>query len=317
MPAPARSEAPAALKSLREAYGEALRDCLEGGGESAFGRAYALGRTALDSHYGVVDVALVHHAALTAVLEPTLAPALRAQRLAAAGDFFAEFLSPFEMAHRAFLEANDAQRGVNDTLEREAKRVARLLHDSLGQLLFALQLAYNDLERDMPAHLAARFSEMQQLMQQLDDQLHWTSYELYPVILEDLGLAPALQELVGHLSKRTDLPITFESSLHQRLPYEIETCVYRAAHEALLNSIKHARPSRVAVDLHLASGVLRCTVVDDGMGIARSANTPRSRPGFGMLGIRERLKFVKGTVDVSSAPGTGTEIRLTVPVSEH
>ena len=204
--------------------------------------------------------------------------------------------------------------GVNATLEREARRVARELHDGAGQLLFALQLAVAELDRDLPPQYATVIAEIRNLTQQLDDQLHCHSRELYPVVLEDLGLAPALRQLVESLDKRSAIACLFDCTEIARPRAEVEFAIYRSVQEAVTNALKHAHGSRVLVQLSREGSFLRCSVGDDGVGGLEEASGAARRTGLGLTSIRERMKLVGGTVEIHSPIGRGTEIILRAPL---
>jgi signal transduction histidine kinase len=297
-------------------YAAALRLNLSSGREPGLGSAYLLGRSAVNAHRGLIDLVLLHHAALAAALPTDVSDEERRKLIGAAGDFLAESLSPYEMAYRGFLEANAALVGVNATLEGEARRVARLLHDGAGQILFALQLALTELDRALPAHLAPILAEIRGLTQQLDDQLHCHSRELYPVVLEDLGLFSALRQLVEGLDRRSRVVCSFECGVSDRPRAEIEFAVYRAVQEALTNAMKHARAHHVCVRLSRERDWLRCSVADDGIGGVAELSARPTRTGLGLTSIRERMKLVGGTVEIRSAKGQGTEIVLRAPLVE-
>jgi len=204
--------------------------------------------------------------------------------------------------------------GVNATLEREARRVARELHDGAGQLLFALQLAVAELDRELPPQYAPVLAEIRNLTQQLDDQLHCHSRELYPVVLEDLGLAPALRQLVASLDKRSGIACMFECTEIARSRAELEFAIYRSVQEALTNALKHAHGSRVVVQLSREGQLLRCAITDDGVGGIEEASGAVRRTGLGLTSIRERMRLVGGTVEIRSPIGRGTAMILRAPL---
>jgi signal transduction histidine kinase len=297
-------------------YAEALRRNLTHVGQSDRGEAYVFGRTALNERRGLIDLVLLHHAALDAALPAGDGGAASGRRalLDAAGEFLAESLSPYEMAHRGFLEANAALVGLNGTLEREAKRIARLLHDGAGQLLFALQLSLADLNRQLPAHLGPLLDEIRSLTLQLDEQLHQHSRELYPVVLEDLGLVPALRQLLESLDKRSNILVEFKCTTRSRPPAHVEVCVYRCVQEALTNAMKHARATRITVRLWQTKTFLACSVTDNGIGGIPAEPVTGGKSGLGLVSIRERMKLVLGTVEIRSRVGAGSEVILTAPL---
>ena len=206
------------------------------------------------------------------------------------------------------------RRALNSALEREARRVARLLHDGAGQYLFALQLALTELDRRLPPHLAPVLDEIRGLTVQLDDQLRVHARELYPVVLENLGLVPALRQLFDTVERRSDLIIGFTTAMEGRQPADVEFSLYRGVQEALTNIIKHARATRITVDLRQAGERIRCSISDNGVGGVAIQPARNGRLGLGLVSIRERMTLVSGTVEIRSQPGKGTNVILSVPV---
>jgi len=292
-------------------YLGSLRAHARASAETALGHAYDFGRAALARRQSLLDIVMMHHTVLDLALTCEVCRVERRSTLRAGRELLAELLSPFDMAQGAFLEANVALRSANDLLEHEAHRVARLLHDSAGQIVFALQLALADIERDLPQRLRPRFSELSKLLLQLDQQLRLHAHELYPVMLEDLGLAAALRDLVDNVRQRAGLSITLTCSLPTRLPRDVESSVYRAVQEAFANILKHARATEVTVRLEMTDANLVCSIADNGVGF--TPHPPgQSGPGLGLVGIRERMQSINGMVHVKSKPGQGTEIILAV-----
>lgn len=315
------------LDELVEQYTAALQNYLDGAGEAALQRAYELGRKALVGGLGVLDMAAVQHRALVKGFLLARTPKEGARMLKAARHFFAEFVSPFEMAHRGFQEANTALRRLNETLEEQAKQIAHALHDEAGQLLASVHIALRDIARELPAPVRERLPEVHGLLDQIEEQLRHLSHELRPTILDDLGLLPALEFLADGVSQRTGLSVSVEGSTEGRLPPVVETALYRCVQEALTNVSKHAQASRVTVWLQREAKRIRCSVRDDGTGFNApaglatagqkdlfGAGARRGERGLGLIGIRERLNAIGGTLDITSTPGRGTELLITVPL---
>jgi signal transduction histidine kinase len=303
------------LDGLVEQYTSALQDYLAGAGEAALQQAYELGRKALADGLGILDMAAVQHRALVKGFLRARTPREGARTLKAAKNFFAEFVSPFEMAHRGFQEANTALRRLNETLEEQAKQIAHSLHDEAGQLLASVHLALRDVGREMPDHARGRLHEVHGLLDQIEEQLRRLSHELRPTILDDLGLLPALEFLADGVSKRMVLPITVEASTQGRLPPVIETALYRCVQESLTNVGKHAQASHVTVRLQRETPGIRCSIRDDGVGFdVPGVMARRGERGLGLIGIRERLSAIGGTLQITSTPGRGTELLITVPL---
>ena len=211
--------------------------------------------------------------------------------------------------------AEKALHRLNEMLEEEAKRIARALHDEAGQLLATVHIALAEVARELPPPVRKRLQEVRGLLNQIEGQLRHLSHELRPTILDDLGLCPALEFLAQGVSTRTGLLITVKGSTEGRLPLSIETALYRIVQEALTNISKHARATRVRIQFQRAARRIRCVVRDDGIGFdVPSVLDRKGEQGLGLIGIRERLNALGGTLQITSAPGRGTELLITVPL---
>ena len=303
------------FQALLRQYTHALEDHLAGGGETALQEAYELGRRALAEGFGVLDLASVHYEALmTMLLQRTFTEDFTLT-VKAAANFFAESLSPFEMTHRGYREANIALRHLNEMLEEEAKRIAHALHDEAGQLLASVHLSLEEVARELPPPAGDRLQKVRGLLDQIEVQLRRLSHELRPTILDDLGLLPALEFLASGISARTRVPISVEGSSEKRLPQVIETALYRIVQEALTNVTKHAQATRVTVCLQREDQMVRCSIRDDGIGCDPAVVlAPRIERGLGFVGIQERLNSLGGKLQIVSFPGQGTELLITIPL---
>jgi signal transduction histidine kinase len=221
------------------------------------------------------------------------------------------------MAHRGFRDAISALHQLNETLEQEIQRIAHAVHDEAGQLLVAARLAMSGVARDVSPPIRGRLEEVGTILDQVEQQLRGLSHELRPLILDDLGLVPALQFLAGGISRRTELSIRVQSSLHGRYAPNIETALYRIVQEALTNTAKHARAKNVEIHLTNVAQTLHCLVQDDGVGFeAPQSPSGQHRAGLGLVGIRERLAAVGGTLQVDSTVGRGTELLVRIPLEK-
>ncbi len=302
------------LRPMAEAYSAALRSYVSSGGEPALKRGYELGRQALAEGLGVLELAMLHHEALSAIssADPF---ASDGRLLESARDFFVECLSPFEIVHRGYSETNTALRGINEALEREARRFAHALHDDVGPLLVAVHLVLEALARDVPDEKASRIVEAREYLQRIEDDLRRISHELRPLVLEDLGLVPALLFLAEGIATRSGVRITVDGDDVGRLPVAVETALYRAVQEALINVGKHAGATRGSVRLSRETRMIRCVVADDGVGFDLSPGARRTgQGGLGLTGIRERVESLGGTFEITAVPGSGTELHMTIPL---
>ncbi|HYY73214.1 MAG TPA: ATP-binding protein [Solirubrobacterales bacterium] len=303
-----------ARRELAESYVRALQDYLQDGGEAALARAYELGRKAVIDGLGVLEMAALHHEALRASALRPAASEDRAKVGEVAQAFFMESLSPFEMTHRASREANSALRRLNERLEEEAKRIARTLHDDAAQLLASAHLALAEMSRDLSPSARGRVEAIRGLLDGIESELRRLSHELRPMILDDLGLLPALQFLASGIAKRTGLQVEVTGSTNGRLSPTVELAVYRIVQEALTNAVRHANAERVKVRLLHEPQVIRCSIADDGVGFDAGKVLSRGAgSGLGLVSIRERLDAVRGSLQITSAPGRGTKVHVTIP----
>jgi signal transduction histidine kinase len=297
--------------ALQKQFAMALETHLTQGGEAALLEAYELGRTALNERLGVLGVATLLQGALVAACERR--PRETARTVQAAASFVLECLSTFEMAHRAVREANTALRGLNQFLEEQTRRISHELHDEAGQLLASVYLALDDVAPDLPPTAAARLRSVKTLLDRIEEEVRRLSHDLRPTILDDLGLMAALDVLAERVSVRTGLWVKVEGQREERLSPAIETVLYRIVQEALNNVSKHAQASGVTVVVRREARRVCCSVRDDGVGF--DPGTARSTvTGIGLIGIRERLAPLGGSLSIDAAPGRGTELRVAIPL---
>jgi signal transduction histidine kinase len=199
--------------------------------------------------------------------------------------------------------------------EEERKRIARELHDDLGQQLTLLKMDLSALKKK----LAAGASPLLAAAERLDGVLTQTVRSarriyagLRPPMLDDLGLVPALEELVQRMSESSGLRCRLDADESVAVPDRLAMPLYRVAQESLNNSIRHANACVITVSVFEDSAqriVLR--VQDDGRGM--NAEDPPKGKTFGLIGMRERIYALGGQFQVKSAPGQGTTIEAAVP----
>jgi signal transduction histidine kinase len=203
--------------------------------------------------------------------------------------------------------------------EDERKKISRELHDEIGQILTGVNVTLSSLKVEAAVGvrgLARKISRTQRLVQKSMKTVHKFARELRPALLDDLGLIPALHAHMKAFTKRTKLPIRFSAyRAVEQLETGKRTALYRVAQEALRNVDKHAKASRVNVSLAKLGGSVCMEVHDNG----RSFTVPPdelfgTNGGLGMLGMRERMEIVGGTLAVASTRGSGTTVRALVPL---
>ncbi|QYG94292.1 GAF domain-containing sensor histidine kinase [Iamia sp. SCSIO 61187] len=203
--------------------------------------------------------------------------------------------------------------------EAERARVARDLHDQVGQsltsVLLGLRLVDGSLSGE-PCDVAdARLhtDEVRGLVAQALDEVRQLAFDLRPTVLDDVGLPAAVRRLATEVSGRFDLPIRVQIAAdgdEAELRSEIETVVYRVVQESLTNVVRHARASRATVEVSIEPDHVRAVIIDDGVGFAVDDGVLRS---LGLAGMRERALLVDGNLQITSAPGAGTSIVVKVP----
>jgi len=304
-----------ALLTLEEQYRLAFAAYTERSDEAALGRAYELGRRAIAEKKSLIEIASLHHQALTAILAGAPGAARHQKLLAAAAEFLAEVLSPYEMAHRGVQDAIAALRRFNETLEDEIKRIAHTVHDEAGQLLVAVHLALAEVARELPQPQKEKFGRIEELLNQVEKQLRSYSHELRPTVLDDLGWIPAIRFLAEGVSKRANLAIQVKSTVLGRLPGPLEIALYRIVQEALTNAAKHSKAAGVWIRISRKNRIFLCSIEDDGVGFdVAEIKSDRKRGGLGLVGMQERLNAIGGTLSIDSAPGRGTRLLIHLPM---
>ncbi|HEY2676349.1 MAG TPA: ATP-binding protein [Steroidobacteraceae bacterium] len=297
--------------SLEERLAAALAAHIARKNELHLGSAYELGRDALEQGWSIPELVTTHNRALRAVIAATASTDSLSSSQELGDAFLAESLSSFEMTHRGYREALIGMRHLNETLEREVKRIAHSLHDGAGQLLVSAHLALAELEIDCLPAARPGFRRVRELLEEIEHQLRNLSHELRPTMLDDLGWLPAIEFLAEGISKRAQLPIHVRSSVSGRLPSRIEIVLYRSVQEALTNASRHARANCVNVEVSRDADILHCLIKDDGIGFDVASH---GGGGLGLIGMRERLSAANGTLQITSTPGTGTQVRLELPI---
>jgi len=202
---------------------------------------------------------------------------------------------------------------VLEAREEEKAHIARELHDELGQLLTALKMDLGWLRERLPPELDERAREMGSLLDRTVTATRRISADLRPMMLDDLGLADAAAWLVDDFAKRSgvacraDLPTEL-----QDISKAVGTAVYRAIQESLTNIARHAGAKNAWVSVAVEDGALQVEVEDDGRGIAPE-DLAKAR-SLGLKGMRERIAFLGGVLEIGRAPRGGTRVRLRVPL---
>jgi signal transduction histidine kinase len=204
---------------------------------------------------------------------------------------------------------------LHDVLEKEARRMAQSLHDEAGQLLAAVHLKLDELTGNLTVGQRKPVRQLKSMLDQLEGELRLLSHELRPLILDDLGLLPAVEFLRQGVAKRTGLVIEVTGSTAGRLPARIETALYRIVHEALGNIANDAQARRVTITFLKDAARIQCSVRDDGVDLdAGEVLAATSGRGLSLAAIRERVEDFSGTLSIRSGPRKGTELVVSIPL---
>lgn len=303
--------------ALSEDYAVHLGRWIEGGGEDALRAACELAQRAMREGLGVVEVSELHQQALSRAFERPSSRRDPARTVRIATTFFVESLLPLEEAQRAFRESNANLRRLNERREEETKRIAHAIHAEPGQLLASAAIALERVARDLPDQARERLTEITVLLDEIHGQLRRLSHELRPPMLDQLGLLPALRYLADGVRERSGVAVGVHGDLLARPSPPVETAVYRIVEEALQNVVKHADTKSATVRVWQEPRRLCCLVRDSGRGFAVDAALDRGREhGLGLVGIRERLHELRGTLLIDATPGSGTDLSISIPTEE-
>ncbi|WP_461168427.1 PAS domain-containing sensor histidine kinase [Uliginosibacterium sediminicola] len=198
--------------------------------------------------------------------------------------------------------------------EQEKSRIARELHDELGQSLTALKMDVIALRHEVPAQntaMAERIARIESMLNSTVAATRRISADLRPLMLDDLGLAAAVEWVIQEFTDRSDAvcDVQIVGSLDFGDPHA--TAVFRVLQESLTNIAKHAQASKVSVLIESGGEQIHLRVQDDGSGF--SLQSPRKRNSHGLLGVRERGYLLGGESRITSAPGEGTTVELWLP----
>jgi signal transduction histidine kinase len=226
-----------------------------------------------------------------------------------------QYFDLLERLQRNEREFRRLGRAVWRVQEDERRRLARELHDGVGQNLTALKHRLSQLDDALPPDNPAR-AHLEAAISLCGDTLEDTrslSRLLRPPILDDLGLEPALRWLARSIGEASGLDITLDVQPLPPLDGEVQTLLFRVAQEALNNAARHAAAEHVIVRLVAREDMLQLQVADDGQGCEPTRALQSGGSGLG--GMRERLRLYDGRLELHSVPGEGMRVRALVPLA--
>jgi two-component system, NarL family, sensor histidine kinase DegS len=217
----------------------------------------------------------------------------------------------------------DASRQVFQIIEEERMRIARDMHDGPAQSMANLVLQAEILERLLdrnPKQLVTELAEFKNSVRNALEETRQLIFDLRPMTLDDLGLVPTLRKFIKEYGDRYGLATRFNVvGQERRLPGNIEGVLFRIIQEALTNVHKHARAKMAEVTMNLQPARVSVVVKDDGQGfdVARTEANLHKNKNLGLLSMRERAELEKGTLEIRSQPGRGTEVKVEIPITKR
>jgi signal transduction histidine kinase len=216
------------------------------------------------------------------------------------------------------LQQKIISRQIIEIQEKEQNRIAKDIHDGIGQMLTGLKYLLESIDVSDGEKAQSKLDQLKDLTSNIIKGVRTATFNLTPPELKDYGLVPALTELTQELSKLTGKEIILmnKSGFNQRLDSLMEINLYRITQEAINNAIKYAESSLILVTISHSSKILSVTIDDDGKGFDKNAlkQKPDKEGGMGLTFMQERIKFINGRLFINSAPGKGTRVTLNVPL---
>ena len=200
--------------------------------------------------------------------------------------------------------------------EEERKRIAKDIHDGIGQMLTALKFNIESINLENHEKTVEKIAYLKKLTSDLIKVVRTATFNLTPPELSDHGIFPALQKMTVELSKLTGKTILFENKTEENIRFDslAETNIYRVAQEAVNNAIKYSDANYILVSINFTDNTLSVTIDDDGRGFDDSIleNIPKnnSEGGMGLFFMKERISYINGRLFINSVPGKGTRVTI-------
>lgn len=216
-------------------------------------------------------------------------------------------------------QLRELSRHLQKVREEERLRIAREIHDELGQQLTGLKMDVAWLMRktvqDDPV-IKDKFDEALSLVDKAVQSIRRISTELRPSVIDDLGLNAALEWQVEEIGRRMDVEIEYKNSFNDsNIHPDISIGIFRIMQESLTNIVKHAAAYKINIDISQAGNAIRLIVEDDGIGF--DTNAKQDQLTFGLIGIKERTSMLQGECAIYSEPNTGTRIEVSIPLDKN
>ncbi|WP_373396053.1 ATP-binding protein [Algoriphagus halophilus] len=210
-------------------------------------------------------------------------------------------------------------RQIIENQENEQNRIAKDIHDGIGQMLTGLKYLLESVELENPTQAKEKIEKLKLLTSNIIKGVRTATFNLTPPELKDYGIVPALTELTQELEKLTDKHIVLfnKTDFNQRLDSLVEINLYRITQEAINNAIKYADSTHIIVTISHSESILSIIVDDNGKGFDKSKLKPKPDKdgGMGLTFMQERINYINGRLFINSSPNEGTRVTLNVPLN--
>jgi signal transduction histidine kinase len=279
-------------------------------------RALSNGQTSLNE---LIDI--VTHRGEPKTIQNSAVPIRSAEGLIVGAVIVNEDVTEQVRAEEALRESADRlqhlSRRLLEVQEEERRHLARELHDEFGQILATIALHLHVAKRSAGPAAKSALDESMALLQRAGDQVRSLALELRPALLETAGLDATLRWLAEQHTQQTGIATQVVGSLNG-VSGAVAIACFRVTQEALTNVVRHARAQRVWIELSQSDSVLQLVIRDDGVGfdVTSALDQSAARDHLGLLGMRERVQILGGSLEVDSGPGRGTRLRVTFPLAK-
>ncbi len=224
-----------------------------------------------------------------------------------------------ESFEEKMLQQHTISRQIIENQENEQNRIAKDIHDGIGQMLTGLKYLLESVDLSEGEKAQAKLDKLKELTANIIKGVRTATFNLTPPELKDYGLVPALTELTQELGKLTgkDIILMNKSDFSRRLDSLVEINLYRITQEAINNAIKYAESTLILVTISHSEKILSITVDDNGKGFDKKSVKPKPDKdgGMGLTFMQERIKYINGRLFINSAPEKGTKVTLNVPLN--
>lgn len=223
-----------------------------------------------------------------------------------------------ESFEEKILQQNAISRQIIENQENEQNRIAKDIHDGIGQMLTGLKYLLESVDLSEGEKAQLKLEKLKELTTNIIKGVRTATFNLTPPELKDYGIVPALTELTQELSKLTgkDIILMNKSDFNRRLDSLVEINLYRITQEAINNAIKYAESTLILVTISHSEKILSITIDDNGKGFDKKLLKPKpdKNGGMGLTFMQERIKYINGRLFINSSPQKGTKVTLNIPL---